>query len=176
MSVKVEVDRKQFARINRILNMVPDAVAFKVYDKCLKPAGEVVKQRAEELAPRSSATNGRKKMSNKSKAIWSSTPLAKLLGVKVLRGKRKGGSNPYALVGPKYPDGNKGNFVHPMVAQTRKRKYWGRDPVTAPAVTPKDNDFLKRASDETRPQQVRAFTRALIPEIRKAMKDLSRGN
>lgn len=176
MSVKVEIDRKQYARINRILNMVPDAVAFKVYDKCLKPAGQVVAQRAEELAPRSSATGSRKRMSKESQKIWSQTPLAKMIRVKVLRGKRKGGANPYALVGPIYPDGAKANFIHPMKAETRQRKYWGRDPVSAPGVTSKDNDFLKRAADETRPQQVRAFTRALIPEIRKAMKDLTRGN
>lgn len=176
MSVKVEIDRKQYARINRILNMVPDAVAFKVYDKCLKPAGQVVAQRAEELAPRSSATQSRNRMSKKAQETWSKTPLAKMIRVKVLRGKRKGGANPYALVGPIYPDGAKANFIHPMVGQTRRRKYWGRDPVSAPGVTSKDNDFLKRAADETRPQQVRAFTRALIPEIRKAMKDLTRGN
>jgi len=174
MTVKIEIDRQQYARINRILNKIPQQMQFAAYDKALKPAAQVVQKRAAELAPRSTASGSRKKMSKKSQGIWSSRPLATLLKVKVIKGKGK--SDPYALAGPDFPDGNKANFIHPMKAQVRQRKYWGRESNRAPSVTPKDNDFLKRAADETRSEQLRAFTRALIPAVRKAMQELASGN
>jgi len=174
MNVKVEINRQQYTRINRILNKIPQQMQFAAYDKALKPAAEVVQKRAEELAPRSTDNGSRKKMSKKSQGIWSSRPLATLLKIKVIKGKGK--SDPYALAGPDFPKGNKANFIHPMKAQVRQRKYWGRESNRAPSVTPKDNDFLKRAADETRSEQLRAFTRALIPAVRKAMQELVRGN
>lgn len=186
MTVRIDIDRQQYARINRILNKIPQQMQFAAYDKALKPAAQVVQKRAEELAPNGEANRAR--MSATSAKTWSTTkinkktgqeestqiPLAKLIQTKTIKGKGK--SDPYALVGPKYPDGNKANFIHPMKAQVRQRKYWGRESNRAPSVTPKDNDFLKRAADETRSEQLRAFTRALIPAVRKAMQELARGN
>jgi len=105
MTVKIEIDRQQYARINRILNKIPQQMQFAAYDKALKPAAQVVQKRAEELAPRSTDSGSRKKMSKKSQDTWPTQPLASLLKIKVIKGKGK--SDPYALAGPDFPKGNK---------------------------------------------------------------------
>lgn len=172
--IKLEVDRRDIGRIDRVLQKLPVEVQFSAYDKALRPAARVVVKRAEQLAPRSSQTGTRDKMSSKSKAIWSPIPTAKLFVIKVLKGRKaaKVNTDPYAMVGPKFPEGNKANFVHPMKKRTKRQVYWGKS--SKVGTTLKDNDFLKRAADETRAQQLRAFLRALIPDVRKRMEKLAK--
>jgi hypothetical protein len=176
--MKVTVDN-QFARINRALNLLPQELQFAAYDKALPAAGEVVARRARENAPRSTENvkGGREKMSAKAKAEWSPEPLADMIVVRRRKGK-SAKMNPYVLVGPKFPEGNKANFVHPMKENVRAVKLWGHDPSDEselPNPARKDNDFLKRAADETIPQQLTAFLRALIPEVRRRLKELGNG-
>jgi hypothetical protein len=167
--IKVRVER-DIARINRVLAQIPQQMQFAAFDKALPAAGRVVAQRAKELAPRS-ATNekgGREKMSAKAKATWSAEPLADMIEVKPLKATKQ--NDPYVLVGPKFPEGNKANFIHPMKSTKKEQVLWGRrvGPVN------KDNDFLKRAADETKPAQLRAFLKALIPDVRRRLKSLGR--
>ena len=174
--IKVTVDNR-IDRINRVLNQLPQQMQFSAYDKALPAAGRVVAQRAKENAPRSSKTGTRDKMSSKAKATWSPEPVADMIEVKPVKG-RKIGVDPYALVGPKFPEGNKANFVHPMKQNIRKVKLWGNDPTSQSGVVSpsrKDNDFLKRAADETIPQQLTAFLRALIPDVKRRLKRLGDG-
>jgi hypothetical protein len=171
--IKVTINSK-IDRINRVLNMLPQEMQFAAYDKALPAAGRVVAHRAKENAPRSSKTGTRDKMSSKAKATWSPEPVADMLEVKPVKG-RKIGVDPYVLVGPKFPEGNKANFVHPMKQNVRKVKLWGSDPTAQSGVVSparKDNDFLKRAADETIPQQLTAFLKALIPDVRQRLKRL----
>jgi len=165
--IEIRIDKKSSDRLNKLLGTVPDEVAFAVYDKALPAAGRVVQKRAKENAPRSArnAKGGREKMSKKSQAAWTSIPLADLIIVKIIGKGKKAGAPPMALVGPKYPEGNKGNFVHPMKQTTKRQVLWGK--ATMVGRQPKDNDFLKRAGDETRPQQISAFTREVIKQLRK---------
>ena len=176
LSVEIKDD---FARINKILSVLDQQMQFAAYDKALPAAGEVVAKRAKENAPRSSENvkGGREKMSAKAKAEWSPEPLADMIIVKRRKGK-SARNNPYVLVGPNFPEGNKANFVSPMVENVRAVKLWGHDPSDEsklPNPARKDNDFLKRAADETIPQQLTAFLRALIPEVRRRLKGLANG-
>jgi len=166
--IKVTVDR-DINRINRVLNQIPQQMQFAAFDKALPAAGRVVQKRASELVPRSSQNNkgGREKMSAKAKSIWSAQPIADMIVVKPVKG-RKTGVDPYTLVGPKFPEGNKANFVHPMKSNKKQQVNWG----TPAGPANKDNDFLKRAADETIGQQVRAFLSALIPDVRRRLKTL----
>ena len=166
--IKVTVDR-DINRINRVLNQIPQQMQFAAFDKALPAAGRVVQKRASGLAPRSSQNNkgGREKMSAKAKSIWSAQPIADMIVVKPVKG-RKTGVDPYTLVGPKFPEGNKANFVHPMKSNKKQQVNWG----TPAGPANKDNDFLKRAADETIGQQVRAFLSALIPDVRRRLKTL----
>lgn len=165
--IKIRIDKKSSDRLNKLLGTVPDEVAFAVYDKALPAAGKVVQQRAKQLAPRSSQneSGGRERMSAKSRSVWSPIPLADLIIVKIIGKGKKAGIPPAALIGPKFPEGNKANFIHPMKKQTRQYVPWGNKDKAKPK--PKDNDFLKRAGDETRPQQISAFTREVVKQLRK---------
>jgi hypothetical protein len=165
--IKISV-KNDIARINRVLAQVPQQMQFAAHDKALPAAGKVVAQRAKELAPRSSQNpkGGRKKMSAKSRTAWSSEPLADMIEVKKVKSRKE--FDPYVLVGPKFPEGNKANFVHPMKSTTKEQVNWGQ----RVGRTNKDNDFLKRAADETIGQQVRAFLSALIPDVRRRLKTL----
>lgn len=167
--IKVSV-KSDIARVNRVLSQIPQQMQFAAYDKALPAAGDVVAQRAKELAPRSTQNpkGGREKMSAKAKAIWSAEPVADMMEVKPVK-KRKD-VDPYVLVGPSFPEGNKANFIHPMKSDNKEQVNWGARKGTRN----KDNDFLKRAADETRPQQIRAFLSRLIPEVRKRLKSLGK--
>jgi hypothetical protein len=165
--IKVSV-KNDIARINQVLNQIPQQMQFSAHDKALPAAGRVVAQRAKELAPRSSQNErgGRNKMSAKAKAIWSAEPLADMIEVKAVKARKQ--FDPFVLVGPKFPEGNKANFVHPMKANNKEQVNWGK----RVGNKNKDNDFLKRASDETVGQQIRAFLSALIPDVRRRLKTL----
>lgn len=167
--IKVSVKR-DIERINRVLDQLPQQMQFAAHDKALPAAGRVVAERAKENAPRSSqnAKGGREKMSAKAKATWSPEPLADMIEVKPIKATKH--QDPFVLVGPKFPEGNKANFVHPMKSTTKQQVLWGR----RVGNVSKDNDFLKRAADETKPQQLRAFLRALIPDVRKRLKSLGK--
>lgn len=167
VSVSVTSD---IARINRVLNQLPQTMQFAAYDRALPAAGKVVQQRAKELAPKSSQNpkGGAEKWSKKSKQDWSSIPLSDLIIIKVLRKSRT--YDPTVLIGPKFKEGNKANFVAPMEENIKQHVQWGK----RAGILRKENDFLKRAADETKPQQVRAFLSALIPDVRKRLKSLGR--
>jgi len=166
--IKVSV-QSHIGRINKVMAMIPQQMQFAAYDRALPAAGRVVAQRAKELAPRSAQNpkGGRANMSAKAKAIWSAEPLADMIAIRPVRGKKAAG-DPYILVGPRFPEGNKANFVAPMKSSVKEQVNWG----TRVGKKNKDNDFLKRAADETKPQQLRAFLSALIPDIRRRLKTL----
>lgn len=175
--MEVSIDQRALQRADKILASVPQIIAVAAYDKGLKQAGDVVRNRAKLDAPRSknNPKGGREKQSRSFQ--WDSRPLHQLIRTKVIgRGVRRGSKMPpMALVGALHPWGNQINFIHPNATTvkgkagktTKKQVYWGKH--TAAQPKNKDNDFLKRAFDVTKSEQVRAFTRALIPEIRKQM-------
>jgi len=163
--IKISV-KQDIARVNRVLNEIPQQMQFAAHDKALPAAGRVVAQRARENVPRSSSTGTRKKMSQKARAAWSPEPLADMIEVKRVKNRKQ--FDPYVLVGPRFPEGNKANFIHPMVSQTKEQVNWGN----RAGIARKEQDFLKRAADETKPQQLRAFLQALIPEVRRQLKRL----
>lgn len=165
--IKVTV-KNDFARVNRVLNKIPQQMQFAAYDKALPAAGKVVQERASELAPRSANNpkGGAEKWSAKTRADWSSIPLADLIITKLSKNRSK--ADPFIMVGPKFNEGNKANFVAPMVESHKEQVNWGE----RVGNKSKNNDFLKRAADETIPAQLRAFLRALIPDVRRRLKTL----
>ena len=168
MNVRVLFDEK---RINRILKRFPVEVQIAGYDGGLRPAANIVKSKAEQLAPRSSQTGSSKKWSAKTRASRAGViPLHRSIKTKLKRPGQK--SPPYAVVGPKRPDGNIAHFVSPLVKNTRQIVLWGK---RTGRVARKDDDFMRRAFDTTRAQQKRAFTRGVIVELRKRMKGIDRG-
>lgn len=167
-SVKVEYNSQ---RINRILNQIPVMVQASAYDKGLRPAAKVVQDRARQLAPSSKESGSRKRWSQKMRASRAGVkPLKQSIKTKVVRpGKNK---VPYAVVGPERPWGNIAHFISPLKKNTREVVLWGN---RTGMMARKDNDFMKRAFDETKQQAARAFTRGVIAAVRAKLKDLGRG-
>ena len=167
--IKVQIDQRALKRAEKILASVDDTVAIAAYDAGLKKAGDVVRKKASAMAPR----GDRSRQTSKMQSRWDSRPLNKLIKTKVIgRGVRRGSKvPPSALIGAQHPYGNQINFIHPNAttsrgrsgSRTKKQVYWGKGGVTVR----KQNDFLKRAFDTTRDEQVRAFVRGIVPEIRK---------
>lgn len=162
-----------FKRINRILSKVPAAVHAAATDAGLRPALKVVKKRMQELAPDSRASGSRDKWSKsmrESRESGSNKQLKDTIKIKVIRADKH--STPYGLVGPERPEGNVAHFVAPLEKNTREKVLWGHRTGTTAT---KENDFNKRAFDETQNQQRRAFTKGVISRVRKELAEVARG-
>lgn len=158
-------------RVNRVLNKIPVMVQAAAYDSGLRPAAKVVEKRAKQLAPSSRESGSRNKWSASMKASRQNVkPLRESISTKVVR-KPSGGGNPYAMAGPERPWGNIAHFISPLKKATREIVLWGRK---AGRQGRKDNDFMKRAFDETKQAAARAFTRGVIRGVRAKLKDLVR--
>jgi hypothetical protein len=70
---------------------------------------------------------------------------------------RKGQTRAFSIIGPKHPEGNKVWFNFPK-SGSRRHVLWGND--TGRVYKAKSN-FIKRAFDETRSQQLAAMKQAL---------------
>lgn len=168
IDITVKFDPK---RINRVLSQIPVMAQIAAYDSGLQPAANVVKKRAQELAPSSRQSGTRDKWSAKTRASREGVkPLKESIKTKKVKPGRD--KTPYAMAGPERPDGNIAHFVSPLKKDTRKVVLWGRQ---TGRVDRKDNDFMKRAFDETKQQAARAFTRGVIKAVRAKLKDLGRG-
>ena len=168
ITFELEFDEK---RINRILDQVEVEFQRAIYEGGLKDVGKLLKKRVEQQTPRSTATGTRRKWSNKTRASRASVkPLADSIGFKVIKPKDNRTSS--VLVGPKRPDGNIANLVSPGKKKTREVVLWGRR--TGRQVQ-KDNDFVRRAVDESRSQIGRVFAKGTIRAVRKKLRDLGRG-
>lgn len=166
---KVKFNQK---RVNRILRQIPVAIHAAATDAGLRPALNVVKKRMEELAPDSKASGSRDKWSQSMKASRSrgDKQLKDTIKIKVIKGGKN--SVPYGMVGPERPEGNVAHFVAPLEKDTREKVLWGNRTGTT---APKNDDFTRRAFDDTQKQQQRAFTRGVLKRARKEMAEAVRG-
>lgn len=168
----LQIDDSGAKILEKYLAKLPFEVQKAANDKALNVAGDLLKSRVMEEVPVSrrsfKTTRDRWSAAMTAKYKWSTTISRDL----VIRAKRtnKRTKDPYALVGPRYPEGNIHNFVHPMEKDTRERWYWGKRPANHPKVTSKDNDYIKRAVDENRDQIAREFKKAMVSELRRRLK------
>jgi len=143
------------SEIDPLLAMLPVEIREKSVRKANNAAARVVRNRARQLAPRSSQTGSTSKKSdsqkarsnarrfNLSKSIFSIT---KIYGTKVL-----------SMVGPRRPDGNIGHlleFGHAKVL-------WGKK--TSGVV--RERPFMRPAADATRGEQKKAVLQTLKKEF-----------
>lgn len=165
--ITVEVNERAFKRIERILLDMPATASRAAHNKGIGEAAKIVQQRAKETAPR----GDRSKQSRKARERWDKRPLRQLIRVKKLKWTTKR-NRATALIGGLYPYANQIFFIHPWKKENRKHVMWGRHA----GVYRKENDFLKRALDDTRRQQFSAFRRAFFGELRRQLgKEIKRG-
>lgn len=164
MKSKVEGNTKQ---INALLNQLPAAMQAAAFEKGLRPAGKVVEKRLKELTPRSSKTGTTKKWSEQTQTKRSGEmPLWKTTATKVWRAR----SGPaIALVGYRWPKGNKAHFIVEGKGKTRKVVLWGK----RNKGERQKLDILKRSLDERRKQSADAFVRGVKKEVDKQVEKLA---
>lgn len=174
LALSFKVDDSGVKILNKYLEKLPFQMQQAANDRALNAAGDFLKTKIYDKVPVSrrsfKTTRDRWLPSMTSKYRWSTTISRDL----VIRAKRtnKKTKDPYALVGPRFPEGNIHNFVHPMQKETRERWYWGKRPVNHPRVTAKDNDYIKRAVDENRDKIALEFKRAMVSELRRRLKTI----
>ena len=162
MSNSISVDIQGEEDVLRMLSALDSRAMFKVADAGMKKANKHVRNRARQLAPRSSRTGSAKKRSKSQResADWE-TPLHKTIKSKVH--KSKDGS--VGVIGPSWPQGNKAYFN--LSENGRQEVFWGKPQGT----TYKQEDWLKKALDES----VDAIRGIFFSEIQDTVKEATRG-
>lgn len=146
----------------KMLEEVDRNTYFKVTDKGVRKASQVVQKRAKQLAPRSSETGSARKRSvtQQRSGKWD-IPLHTTITTKVV----KYDNGAVGVVGPSWPDGNKAFFNN--AAKGRRVVYWGRKQGTLY----KGTDWLKRSLDESADEA----GKVLIETISEAIKESASG-
>lgn len=167
MQIKLQFD---YRKLDAALEQLPVKVQLAALESGVRPAAKVLQQRVKELTPRSRTSGSSRLWSKKTKAARSGEPeLRATVATKVLKPKNNIAS---ALVGFRWPTGNKAHFVLPMKKSTRKVVLWGR--VTGREVA-KHNDWLRQAFDETRQKQISAFENGVTAAVQKKLRELNGG-
>lgn len=157
MVEKVTITGPDDAKINAMLDIVGQMKRYQAVDKMVSAMGKVALVRARILAPKSAENPKRpdKKRSKKQRqqANWD------IVYYKTLRVvTRKTNTGAYAVLGPKWPDGNKIHFNTARKKGSRKVVYWGVDQNRR---EPSIRNHLIQACDETQAQMVTAARAAL---------------
>jgi hypothetical protein len=127
-------------------------------DRAVGTAAEIGRNRIAQTAPSSAETGSRKNQSKKSRQAWPET-LRDQIRTKVVYYPR-----PVAIIGAQYPKGNVAHFL-----QTRRRRHvlWGK--ASAVRGYRMTRNWIVRAMDETRSQQVHAMEIELRIGLNKVM-------
>jgi hypothetical protein len=168
LKVGFTIDLKSLEQIEKI----PETMRFKALDKALAAAGEVVAQRARQVAPDGRRSGNSEKRSKKqaSEANWE-RQLKDMIGY-VIRKRTKGGQ---VIVGPIWQlGGSKSHFNYgaKVYEEGRVQYYWGKPGTTyvrqGKNYTPikathfkQTRNFMKQALDETQDAAIQAFVNSL---------------
>jgi hypothetical protein len=147
------------ADLRKLFDAVPQLRRYQVMPATTRAGGQVVVKRAKQLAPRSTPAD-RKKRSKKQRAEanWDGKPLHRSVAMVTRNYERASVS----VVGPKHPDGNKAWFNSPKSGH-RLHVLWGKAGGRRTKLAIRN--WIVRAFDETRPQQLEAMKLALKKRI-----------
>lgn len=154
----IKIQMPSDAEINKMFNAVPVLEQHRVADQVVRAGSRAVLSRAKRLAPRGEVTGTSKKRSRsqQSKANWN-LPLWKSIALVV----RKYKTNGTAIIGPRWPEGNKAYFN--TSPSGRKQVLWGR--VTGKTV-PQIRNWIVQAFDETKSEQLAAMKKKLQQKMK----------
>lgn len=159
--VDIKMDIPSDAELKRMFDAVPLLHRHQVFDKTLRAGSRPVVTRAKQLAPRSSATGTTDKWSAKmlvdggtggTPRSKGETPLWKTIAQVV----RKYTTAGVAVVGPKWPEGNKAYFN--TGPNGRRQFFWGTD---TGLVVAQIRNWIVQAFDETKAAQLSAMKKKL---------------
>lgn len=174
----LRIDDRGIQKVMRMMMRLPQAARDVAYLKALKPPALIVAERMRELTPQSkqNPTGGREKWSKKVQAKFGSMPrLHQSVKIKIISNKRSGAS-PKALIGYDYlAFGQTIYWNHPWESDVRAHHMWPTPTNPGPhAIYRKAENWVKRASDETRPQQIAAFRKAFTKAFQKEVAKLAK--
>lgn len=161
-SVKVELNGAD--ELVKLFERMPSLVVGKnsILENAVFAAALIVAKKAKQLAPDSRSNpkgDPRKKQSKKSKGIWSHK-LSNTVTQKTINYK----SSSWAIVGPKSPEGNMAHF---MQEKPRRLVLWGK--ATMIQQYRDDRQWITKAFDETKSQQMSAMESTLRSDLDKLM-------
>ncbi len=137
------------ADLKAMFDAVPILVRYRVSDQVLRAGTAPIVKRARQLAPKQTAEQRKKRSKSQQAAADWDTPLWKTIG-RVVRKYNK--ARGIAVVGPKYPEGNKAYFN--TSPSGREQVFWGnRTGRTVKQV----RNWIVQAFDETKSQQLSAM-------------------
>lgn len=136
------------AELKKMFDAIPILDRHRVHDRVLTAGAKPVVTRARQLTPRGNGEDRNKRsQSQKASANWD-IPLHTTIA-RVIRKYSKFGM---AIIGPKWPDGNKAYFN--TSPKGRTQWFWGKP---TGRTVPMVSNWIKQAFDETRPQQLAAM-------------------
>lgn len=159
---EVKVDLGGMNSLVHLLEKLPVLVVMEggPLDRAVTAASKVVLARAREIVPDSSQTKSRDKQSSTSKTKWPKR-LKNTLRAKLI--KYKDGS--WIVVGPRSKEGNMSHF---MQEKPRKHVLWGKSTLIKRYRI--ERNWITKAFDETRGQQLAAAEASLKSDIDAQMK------
>lgn len=124
-------------------------------DRAVRKASNVVAARARQLAPDSKKTGSRDKQSKKTKAAWGGK-LKRTIKTKLIKYERSS----LGIIGPTSPEGNMAHF---MQEKPRRHVLWNK--TTAIAMFRIERNWITKAFDDTKSQQLAAMEASLRQDI-----------
>ena len=159
MSVEIQINMD----LVRALDAIDIRLRSGPLDRCLKAYGQPIADYAKTIAPSSQQTGSRKKWSAKYKnnAAFQNES-RKHYGVKVLK------ASVGVIVGAKWAQGNKQQFVHPFKKGDTYKKHilWGKTESRVPRRYPRDEQPIVKAVRTMQSQAEAAFRTQLEKEIK----------
>jgi len=164
MSIEIQINMD----LVRALEAIDIRLRSGPLDRCLKAYGQPIADYAETIAPSSQQTGSRKKWSNKYKKYAEyQNDSRDNFGVKVLK------YSVGVIVGAKWKQGNKQQFVHPFKKGDSYRKHvlWGKKEADRPLRFPRDKQPMVEAVRTMQSAAEAAFR----TQLEKEMKELKLG-
>lgn len=151
------------ADLRKMFDAVPQLRRYQVIPTTTKAGGRIVLARARQLAPRSTAEDRAKRSKKqRAQANWDAKPLHKSVAMVTRTYDRSAAT----IVGPKHPDGNKAYFNSPK-SGSRLHVLWGMQAGRRTKLAIRN--WVVRAFDETKPQQLQAMKAALSRKIKEML-------
>lgn len=160
-ALDVRIDLPTDDEINKMFDAVPLLVKHDVLKATTKAGAAVVARKAKEYAPRGTEKDRRKRSKSQlAKANWN-IRLHTTIRVVTRGGQRVA----FSVVGPKHPEGNKVWFNQGRKG-SRKHILWGKD---VGRTYHNRANWIKRAFDESQPEQLRAMKEALTKKVKEML-------
>jgi hypothetical protein len=161
ITLKIEGEKEVLDLLARLPALVVSAGG--PIDRAVTKASQIVAKRARQLAPDSRKNpngNPRDKQSKKSRGIWGSK-LNRKIKYKLIRYS----SGAWSVVGAQSPDGNMAHFSQ---EKPRRMVLWGK--ATLIRQFRIERNWITKAFDETKAEQLAAIKASLVSDINANMK------